>query len=73
MVQAAPIGRGPMKNLGKALDALVENIRGGKTADNRFVEPNFPKVLYNMIAHMSWRIQAKRFGLKIGRLYDKPL
>ncbi|MDR1028560.1 MAG: hypothetical protein LBL63_03995 [Clostridiales Family XIII bacterium] len=50
---------------------MVENIRGSKAAGNRFVEPNFPKFLYNMIAHMSWRVQARRYGLKAKQLYDK--
>ncbi|MDR1247398.1 MAG: NAD(P)H-dependent oxidoreductase [Clostridiales Family XIII bacterium] len=69
MVQAAPIGRGPLANLGRALSAFAENIRNGVSADNSFVEPNFPKFLYNMIAHMSWRVQARGNGLKIGRLW----
>jgi hypothetical protein len=72
MIQSAPIGHGPMKNLGRALDALAENIRDGKAASNFFVEPNFPKFLYNMIAHEGWRVQAKRHGLNPKQLYDKP-
>jgi hypothetical protein len=72
MIPAAPIGRGPLKNLGKALDALSENIRDNKTAGNRFVEPNFPKFLYNMAAHISFRAQARKYGLKTKQLYDKP-
>jgi hypothetical protein len=61
-----------MKPLGKALDALVENILGSKTADNRFVEPNFPKSLYQMGAHLNWRLEAKKHGLKAKQLYDRP-
>ncbi|MDR1159432.1 MAG: NAD(P)H-dependent oxidoreductase [Syntrophomonadaceae bacterium] len=72
MIAAAPIGRGPLKNLGKALDALAENIRNNKTADNLFVKPNFPKFLYNAAAHMSFRAQARKYGLKTKQLYDKP-
>ncbi|MDR1322154.1 MAG: NAD(P)H-dependent oxidoreductase [Gracilibacteraceae bacterium] len=68
MIHAARVGHGPMKNLGKALDALAENILRGQTGEDRFAEPNFPKFLYNMIAHMSWRSQARKHGLKAGEL-----
>ncbi|MDR0840252.1 MAG: hypothetical protein LBN26_02550 [Christensenellaceae bacterium] len=64
MVFAAPIGHGPMKNLGKALDALAANIRGGTAAGTCSVEPNFPKFLYTAAVHLGWRLQAKRNGLK---------
>jgi multimeric flavodoxin WrbA len=72
MIHAARIGRGPLKNLGKALDALAENILNRKSADDHFVEPNFPKFLYKMIAHIGWRMQAKKYGLKTKQLYDRP-
>jgi hypothetical protein len=68
MIHAARVGRGPLKNLGKALDALAENILHGQTGEDLFAKPNFPKFLYNIIAHMSWRSQARKNGLKAGEL-----
>lgn len=71
MAGAAPVGRGPMKKLGLALDALAENILGGKTAGDYLFEPGFPRFLYKAAAHVGWRMQAKRNGLKSRQLYDK--
>jgi multimeric flavodoxin WrbA len=72
MIHAAAIGHGPMRNLGKALDGFSKTILHRETADDRLIEPNFPKFLYQMIAHASWRMQAKKYGLAVKRLYDKP-
>jgi multimeric flavodoxin WrbA len=72
MITFLSIGRGPMKNLGKALDALVKNILTSQSADNRFVEPNFPKSLYQILVHLNWRLEAKKHGLKAKQLYDQP-
>jgi multimeric flavodoxin WrbA len=65
MISALPVGYGPMKNLGKALDLLARNILHGRTAEDYMFEPNFPKFLYKMAAHMKWRLQAGKNGLKI--------
>jgi len=72
MAGAAPVGHGPMKNLGLALDKLTKNILSGKTEPDHIFEPNFPRFLYKAAAHMGWRMQAKKNGLKTNQLYDKP-
>jgi len=72
MAGAAPVGHGPMKNLGLALDKLASNILGGKTGPDHIFEPNFPRFLYKATAHMGWRMQAKKNGLKPRQLCDKP-
>ncbi|MDR1185090.1 MAG: NAD(P)H-dependent oxidoreductase [Coriobacteriales bacterium] len=72
MIPALSIGRGPTKNLGKALDTFAKNILDGKAADSLFVEPRFPRFLYQMIVHLNWRMEAKKYGLKTSQLYDKP-
>ena len=64
MVQAAPVGSGPMKNLGQALDGMAENILRLQAAETRFVAPNFPRFLYKAGAHLGWRAQARKNGLK---------
>jgi hypothetical protein len=69
MIQAAPIGRGPMKNLGRTLDLLAETIRDLETSANHFVEPNFPKFLYILAAHWGWKAQARKNHLKVKQLY----
>jgi NAD(P)H-dependent FMN reductase len=67
----APIGRGPMKRLGAALDALAKDIPERAAADDYSFEPNFPKFLYEAAAHHTWRRAARKRGLTIKRLYKK--
>lgn len=64
MVQEAPLGHGPATNLGKVIDQLSVDILKGKSGETIFVEPNFPRFLYKIAAHFSWRKQAKGNGLK---------
>jgi len=71
MSSAAPIGQGPMKNLGLALDKISANIKNSATDDNFFIEPNFPKFLYKISAHFGWRRQAKDNGIKHKDIYSK--
>ncbi|MDR2160671.1 MAG: hypothetical protein LBO77_00775 [Desulfovibrio sp.] len=71
MIFAAPVGHGPLKNLGRALDLLAENILEGKTGDDYLFEPNFPKFLYKTFAHLGWIWQARKNGLKIRQMWDK--
>jgi multimeric flavodoxin WrbA len=69
MIHVAPAGHGPMKNLGRVLDRLADNIYGLKTIEDCFVEPNFPRLLYMFAAHWGWKAQGKRNGLKVKQLY----
>jgi hypothetical protein len=65
MITAVPVGYGPMKNLGGALDLLARNILHGGTAGDCMFEPNFPKFLYKIAAHMKWRLKAAKNGVSI--------
>jgi hypothetical protein len=76
----APIGRGPMKRLGAALDALAKDIPARAAAkdaparaaaEDYIFAPNFPKFLYKAAAHHTWRRAARKRGLPIKRLYKK--
>ena len=72
MVQMAPMGKGPMHNLGAAMKELAGDIRsfGSKKTGSRdnseviLVEPNFPRFLYIQCAHMGWHQMAKKNGLR---------
>lgn len=65
MVQTAPPGRGPSSNLGRALDRLAINIlNGAEEGSDYYVEPNFPRCLYKLAAHVGFRIEARKNGLK---------
>jgi hypothetical protein len=61
-----------MKNLGKALDALAENILNVRSAEDYTFEPNFPRALYKALAHRGWRRAARKNGLRTKQLYAKP-
>jgi multimeric flavodoxin WrbA len=72
MIQSLPIGRGPMRNLGRALDAMAGNISRLATAEDVFVPPNFPRFLYILMGHHGWKSYARRHGMKPKQLYGKP-
>ena len=65
MAQQSPLGHGTSTNLGRAVDVLVQDIMNKNSKDTVYVEPNFPRFLYKMAAHMGWRKLAKANGLKV--------
>ncbi len=71
MMQSAPIGAGPLKRLGKTLNAFAAAILQGYSAENATLDPNFPRLLYIVAAHMNWRQQAKKNGLKKREIYKQ--
>lgn len=71
MVKAAPMGHGPSTNIGKALDELVITILKKQSGEIIFTEPNFPRILYKMAAHMGWYSTSKKNGVKRKDLYQK--
>jgi len=73
MVGVAPMGYGPMKSIGSALDTLSNSIQNKTKNDDIFVQPNFPKFLYKMGGHRGWRIESKKNGLKRKDLYKRAL
>ncbi|MDR3335228.1 MAG: hypothetical protein LBT13_10155, partial [Treponema sp.] len=42
VITKVPLGHGPLKNLGKVLDELSENILSQKKGETRLFSPNFP-------------------------------
>jgi multimeric flavodoxin WrbA len=63
MLAGVPAGKGPKKNLSKALEALAENLSNGVTVDNIYVSPSFPRIAYKLAAEMGWRHMIKANGL----------
>jgi multimeric flavodoxin WrbA len=61
----APIGKGPLTSLGKALDRLCEAILAGQAMENLYVSPGIPRRLYIAAAHMGFRSQAKKNGVRL--------
>ena len=60
---SVPLGKGPKRDLGRALGDLVRHIETGASAEERYVHLNFPRFLYIWSAQMGWRSQAKKNGL----------
>lgn len=72
MVMVAPAGKGPSKNLGKAIEKFCLNICNKKTGETLLVHPNFPRKLYITAAHFGWKKQGKKNGLTKKEIYDQP-
>lgn len=64
MMDMAPMGYGPKKNLGMELKAIAESIVSGTVWDYRFASVNFPAFIYKLGAQSMWRSAAKSNGLK---------
>jgi multimeric flavodoxin WrbA len=71
MMHSSPIGTGPLARLGKTLDALADTILQRRSVENITLDPNFPRFLYMQAAHLGWRSQAKKNGLKRSELYKR--
>jgi len=56
--------KGPMKNIVTALKELANHIQEEESAENLYVSPQFPRILYKMAAEMGWRLQIRANGLK---------
>jgi len=68
-VKNVPVGRGPKKNLGKALETLAGNMGSRTGGENIFITANFPRFAYRFAAEMGWRQQVKANGLKVRDLF----
>ncbi|MDF2803084.1 MAG: hypothetical protein K0S61_2987 [Anaerocolumna sp.] len=63
-IKKVPLGHGPKKSLGKALTTLTDNILDGKEAENMYISPDFPRILFKLMADSHWNSLAKSFGNK---------
>ncbi|GAA0725093.1 hypothetical protein GCM10008905_19860 [Clostridium malenominatum] len=71
MLAGLPDGKGPKKNLSKALKTIANSIAIGVTEDDIFISPNFPRFAYKFAAEMGWRKQIKENGLRGKDLFIK--
>ena len=70
-VEKVPLGKGPLKNLGKALDQFSNNIKTLKSGNEIYVNPNWSRLLYWTQGTVSWIIKARKNGLKMRDLFRK--
>ncbi|MGL5347884.1 MAG: hypothetical protein ACRDA3_11080 [Peptostreptococcaceae bacterium] len=70
-IRDVPLGYGPKKNLGKALDILANNILENQRGKDLFISPNFPRFAFKIAGNMFWNSKAKSNGLKKNDLFKK--
>ncbi|WP_058300243.1 hypothetical protein [Gorillibacterium timonense] len=64
-MEKVPLGQGPLKNLGKAMDRLAQAILTRDSGDPMLFSPNFPRFAWRISADRGfWHPQAKKNGLK---------
>ena len=66
-----PLGRGPLKNLGKVLDKFSANIRTLKSDEDIYINPNWLKSLYFFQATISWILKSRKNNLRVRELFKK--
>ena len=68
-VEKVPLGKGPLKNLGKVLDQFSNNIKTLKSSNEIYINPNWSRMLYWIQGTISWIIKARKNRLKIRDLF----
>lgn len=64
-IEKIPLGQGPLKNLGRAMENLANNIHSRTTDESKLFSPNFPRFAWRFAAtHSFWNATAKKNGLK---------
>ena len=67
-----PLGHGPNKNIGTAIQELSRNILSLDQGKDLFISPNLPRFLWKTASSFCfWYPQAKKNGLKRKRLKEK--
>lgn len=63
-VEDVPLGHGPLKNLGKAMESLANSINSSSEGEIMLFSPNFPRLGWKFIGtHFFWNVTAKKNGL----------
>lgn len=71
-IKNVPLGHGPNKNLGNALQKLSERIAELKSSDDILISPNWSRPLWRLQSSLfMWLPRAKRNGLKRRDLFQK--
>jgi len=61
---SVPLGKGPLKNVGRAMDALAKNITEGGASEDIFTTPNLPRWVYKIAGEVSFIQRARKNKLK---------
>ena len=66
-----PLGRGPLKNLGKVLDKFSANILTLKSDEDIYINPNWLRSLYFFQGSISWILKGRKNNLRVRELFRK--
>ena len=71
-LKKVPLGHGPTKNLGDALEDFAININRRGTGEELYINPNWPRFMWKYQANrMYWIPKAKKNGLKKRDIFKK--
>ena len=65
------LGKGPLKNLGEALEKFSDNILNLKSDEDIYINPNWLKGLYFFQGSISWVLKARKNNLRVRELFRK--
>lgn len=72
LIKDIPLGYGPQKNIGYAINQLSNNILSGKAGADIMVSPNWPRLLWRIQSSTQvWYPRAKANGVKRKELYKQ--
>lgn len=69
--KAVPMGRGPNKNIDRALKILSANIMQGYSAESVCINPSFPRFLFIFMANRMWGFMLRKNGFKGKAVYAR--
>lgn len=67
-----PLGKGPLKNLGKAMTHFSSAILTRSTGELLFIQPNFPRIMWRLSGTFYFYNKAKQNGLRLKELRKQP-
>ena len=71
-LEKVPLGHGPNKNLGDALEVFAANINRQNSGEDLYIKPNWPRFIWKHQANrMYWSPRAKKNGLKKKDIFRK--
>ena len=65
------LGKGPLKNLGIALEKFSDNILNLKSDEDIYINPNWLKSLYFFQGSISWILKGRKNNLRVRELFRK--
>ena len=65
------LGKGPLKNLGIALEKFSDNILNFKSDEDIYINPNWLRILYFVQGSISWILKARKNNLRVKDLFRK--